>query len=102
VALSLVAQGIQFDTACLVAPAGQDFQINFDNKDAGTPHNVAIAKDSAYADFIFTGDLVTGPKATVYDVTKSSGPLDAGTYYFRCDVHPTMAGTLEVVKVKGK
>ncbi len=103
IALDIVAQGIQYDTACLVAPAGQDFQINFDNMDAGTPHNVAIATDPAYADFIFTGDLVTGPKTATYDVTKDSGPLDAGTYFFRCDVHPTtMTGTLEVAKAKGK
>jgi hypothetical protein len=102
VALALSAAGVQFDTACLVAPAGQDFEIDFDNKDAGVPHNVAVSTDPAYAEFLFTGDLITGPETIVYDVTKSSGPLDAATYYFRCDVHPAMAGTLEVVKAKGK
>ena len=38
------------------------------------------------------GDLLTGPGETDYAVD----PLKAGTYYFQCDVHTTMNGTVNV------
>jgi cytochrome c oxidase subunit 2 len=91
-ALSIVAQNIKFDTSCMQAAAGQPFKIDFDNKDAGTSHNVAIYTDSSLTQNLFRGALETGPK----DVTYSVSPLDAGTYYFHCDVHPGMNGTFKV------
>jgi len=55
--------------------------------DARTVLNVGAAKS------LFTGALVTGPKTVTYQVPA----LSAGTYYFRCDVHPTqMFGTFVV------
>lgn len=100
IVLDVTASGTAFDPTCLVAPAGQAFAINFDNKDdAATagPHNVAIATDSGYTDLLFTGELVSGPKKVEYKVDA----LDAGNYYFRCDVHPTMTGQFVVVEAKG-
>ena len=49
IVLDIVAQGTAFDPTCLVAPAGEDFTINFDNEDAATvgQHNIAIAVDEA-------------------------------------------------------
>lgn len=103
IALDEVAANILFKNTCLVAPAGQDFSVNFDNTDAGTVHNMAFSTDPSYSSPLFTGDPVTGPGKVTYDVTKSGGPLDAGTYYFRCDYHPTtMLGTLVIVAAKGK
>ena len=90
--LSLTAQGIHFDTSCLQAPAGQPFKIAFDNKDAGIPHNVAIFTDETTTDNLFRGTIVTGVAQVTYDVS----PLDAGTYYFHCDVHPGMNGAFRV------
>ena len=100
IALDIVAVNIAFDPTCLVAPAGEAFTINFDNQDdAATtgPHNIAIATDSGYTDFLFTGDLINGPEQVEYQVD----PLDAGAYFFRCDVHPTMTGQFAVVDAKG-
>lgn len=103
VALNETAQGTAFQDQCLVAPAGKNFSIIFDDKDVASvtgQHNIAIATDSAGTKLIFTGALVTGPAKVTYDVTGKSGPLAVGTYYFHCQVHPTMTGVLAVVKVK--
>ena len=86
------AHSFQFDVSSLTFPADTAVTLTFDNQDAGVPHNVAIYSDSAYTASVFTGDLVTGPKKATYVIPA----LSAGTYYFRCDVHPTMIGTLTV------
>ncbi len=90
--VSISASGIAFEQASVTAPAGKAFKITFDNKDAGTPHNVAIHKDSATGAEVFKGDIVNGPATKTYDVPA----LDAGTYAFVCSVHPNMTGTLTV------
>jgi plastocyanin len=93
--LHLTAAGLVFDPTCLAAPAGTAFTISFENKDIGIPHNFHIfsadpAQDSN-AQSLFTGDLVTGPDTATYKVSA----LPPGTYFFHCDVHPTlMFGTL--------
>jgi mono/diheme cytochrome c family protein/plastocyanin len=86
----LVAQGIQYTTTELTAPADTPFVIEFDNQDAGTPHNVEI-KDSTGA-VVFKGDIFNGVAKRDYQVPA----LKAGTYPFVCTVHPTMTGTLTV------
>jgi nitrite reductase (NO-forming) len=92
-ALKLVAHNTVFDTACLAAPAGKAFTIAFDNQDPAIPHNMSIYTDDSATTALFTGEMVTGPKKVTYDVPA----LDAGTYFFRCDVHPTtMTGTFIV------
>jgi nitrite reductase (NO-forming) len=92
-ALSIAASNTVFDTDCLAAPAGKPFTIAFDNQDPGVPHNVSIYKDDSATESLFVGELVTGPKQITYKV----GALPAGTYFFRCDVHPTtMTGTFVV------
>jgi hypothetical protein len=42
---------------------------------------------------LFVGEVFSGPDVVTYEVPA----LDAGTYFFRCDVHPTtMTGTFLV------
>lgn len=88
--LQLVATGVAFGSAELSAPADTKFQIEFDNQDAGIPHNVAI-KDGNNTE-VFHGDIINGPAKITYTVD----PLAAGTYTFVCSVHPNMTGTLKV------
>ena len=88
--VAISASGIAFEQTAVDVPAGKAFQIAFDNKDAGTPHNVAIHKDSATGAEVFKGEIITGPATATYDVPA----LDAGTYAFVCTVHPNMTGTL--------
>jgi plastocyanin len=94
--LQISAQGLEFDTDCLAAPAGEAFTLAFDNQAAGIPHNVAVYTDSAATQLLGgatgPGDFITGPATVTYDFD----PLDAGQFYFRCDIHPTMQGTFVV------
>jgi len=91
IVLSLSAQNSTFGVTSLTAPAGQSFSIRFQNKDSGIPHNVSIYENSSASKALFTGAQFGGPATRIYSV----GGLPAGTYFFRCDVHPTqMTGTL--------
>jgi plastocyanin len=94
---SITAAGLAFNTAELDVPADTATTLTFINNDPGTPHNFAVFKDAAYVDKIFTGDLITGPATQDYHLPA----LAAGTYYFKCDVHPTMTGTLVVTPGSG-
>jgi plastocyanin len=90
--VQISALGIKFEQSTVTAPVDTPFQISFDNKDAGTPHNVAIRTGDANGPEIFKGTIFSGVETRVYDVPA----LDAGAYAFVCDVHPTMIGTLNV------
>jgi len=87
VQMTLTCQNIAFDKSSLTAPAGSHITMTFVNNDAGIPHNFALYTDSSAKSKIFVGDIVTGVKTTTYTFGAPSTP---GTYFFRCDVHPTM------------
>ena len=90
---TLGAKNLQFSASTLTLPAGQAVTLTFTNSDAGIPHNLSIYSDAAYTTNVFKGDLVTGPASGTYNIPA----LAAGTYHFRCDVHPaTMTGTVTV------
>jgi plastocyanin len=89
-AVQISALGLAFEQAEVNVPAGEPFQIEFANNDAGTPHNVAIHRDSATGEEIYKGEIFNGVETRTYDVPA----LDAGAYAFICTVHPTMVGTL--------
>jgi plastocyanin len=86
------ALGIKYEQTEVTAPAGKPFQIAFENKDAGTPHNVSIHQGGATGNEVFKGDIFPGVATKTYDVPA----LAAGQYSFVCTVHPTMIGTLNV------
>ena len=88
-ALRISANDLVFSTDALSAPADEPFQIVFDNQE-GAPHNVAIYRDSSASEEVFGEDPISGPAVVVYEVPA----LTAGTYFFRCDVHPDMSGDL--------
>ena len=88
--VDIVASGIKFDPTTLTGPADKAFVIDFDNQDAGVPHNIQI-KDSAGA-VKFTGATFNGVAKQAYQVPA----LTAGSYPFQCTVHPTMTGTLTI------
>ena len=88
--LIVSALKVAYDQAELSVPAGAPFKIEFENKDAGVPHNVEI-KDAS-GDSVFKGEIFPGVDTRTYDVPA----LAAGAYTFVCTVHPTMTGTFTV------
>ncbi len=96
VTINLVAQGMAFNMSTITVPAGATVTINFNNKDT-VPHNFALYNNSsATPPAIFQGTTITGTSIT-YTFT---APTTPGTYFFRCDVHPTlMTGSFVVTAV---
>jgi plastocyanin len=90
--VQLVAKDIAFDTNEITLTAGAQTTVELDNQDF-VRHNFAIYEDESGEAAIFQGEIVEGPATTQYSFTAP----DAGTYFFRCDVHPNqMTGTVVV------
>jgi plastocyanin len=88
--LTVIAKGIAFDTERIAVPAGQPVQLRLDNEDAGVLHNIAVYRDDRASDLVVRGKLFDGPRERDYRFEA----MPAGTYYFQCDLHPAMNGTL--------
>ncbi len=86
---TIVAKDLKFEQASYQVPAGKPFTLSFDNRDSA-PHNVVIASDEGFGQKLFEGEVFGGPAVKPYSVPA----LAAGTYYFRCAVHPDMKGTI--------
>jgi plastocyanin len=81
-----------FDPNSIELPAGQPATITFDNEDPGITHNLDVFRDQDYTQEIAkTPDVIgIGSGQVVLPA------LDPGTYYFHCDYHPQMQGTITV------
>lgn len=86
--VNVSADNLAFSTSCIEVPADTAFTITFDNKE-DVPHNIAIFTDDTKSDDLFKGEIVTG-ETTTYQVPA----LPAGEYYFDCEVHPDMNGSV--------
>jgi hypothetical protein len=68
------------------------------NQDAGITHEFHILTASPTTDpnarTLFLGKILTGPASNTYHV----GLLPLGTYYFQCDVHPTLMNGAFIVR----
>jgi plastocyanin len=87
VELELVAENTSYDPTELMAPAGVEVTVVFDNDDPDIQHNFALFEsEDALDDPIFTGETITGVDTTDYVFT---APQEPGTYFYHCDIHPT-------------
>jgi plastocyanin len=86
-----------FVPTCLAVKSGTDFSVTFKNDDTGVTHTWALFTNSSATDRIggapSASAFITGPAETTYQIKA----LQPGTYFFRCDIHPTvMTGTFVV------
>jgi plastocyanin len=88
---SITAKNLKFDKRELDFRARNRAILRFKSDDT-EPHNVAIYGDRTLQRTIFTFDPIPGPISQDFQFTAPP----AGRYYFRCDVHPEMNGTVLV------
>ena len=88
--VELSAADIAFDANVIQAVAGEAFTITFTNNDSA-PHNVAIYTEEG-GEEIVVGDVIDGGATTEVQVDA----LEAGEYFFVCDIHPDMTGSVVV------
>ncbi|MGH2445011.1 MAG: cupredoxin domain-containing protein [Candidatus Limnocylindria bacterium] len=89
-AVEITAADLEFDANTIEAPAGETWTITLVNNDTA-PHNISIFSEEG-GDEIVIGDTVNGGETVEVEVPA----LDAGEYYFQCDIHPDMNGTVVV------
>jgi plastocyanin len=94
-AVTLVAQNISFDTDQIELPANKNVSVTLENQDTA-PHNFAIYRNeqdaTAQTKPLFRGDPVDPNASDTYEF--KSPPK--GSYFFHCDIHPTMSGEVTV------
>lgn len=87
--VTVTAKDLTFGQSEVSVPADTAFDLVFDNQE-GAPHNVAIYTDSSASTKVSVGEIFSGPAQK----TQAVPALAAGSYFFRCDVHPDMQGTI--------
>ncbi len=91
-AVEITSEELEFDVSTIEATAGEAFTITLVNNADTQPHNITIYSEEG-------GDRIgdAGPTAEAGQTVTSDVPaLEAGTYYFQCDIHPEMNGTVVV------
>jgi plastocyanin len=84
--IELVAEDIAFDTDEITVAAGSRVTVELTNEDA-EQHNFAVYESEDASEEIFVGEIFSGPDETRTEMFDA--PEEPGTYFFRCDVHPT-------------
>ena len=87
-AVMVTAADMAFNVNTIEAPADEEFVITFMNNDSA-PHNISIYAEQG-GEAIVEGAVIEGGQETEENVPA----LEAGEYYFQCDVHPDMNGTV--------
>jgi plastocyanin len=89
--VTVVALNVMFDIERIEAPPGE-LTVVLDNQDGGLPHNIRFFEGTDSSGEV-VGATPTRNGPVVDTLTLD---LEPGEYYFHCDVHPNMAGTLSV------
>ena len=67
--------------------------VHFENRDVSSVrHNIAIYENEKATETIFQGEIISGGTSIDYEFEAPA----QGEYFFRCDVHPGMNGTVLV------
>jgi len=87
--LAITAASLAWDTDALLASAEEPLTVTVENKDSAV-HNFSLYEDESLAGEIFIGKDVSANATAEEEID----PLKEGEYYFQCDYHPSMNGTL--------
>lgn len=93
---TVVAKNIAYEQKHLDLEAGADITVNFKNEDT-VPHNINFTVDQAGTQSFYKQDPLPGPISATYSFKAPK----AGSYYYHCDVHPNMTGTVTVTGAGG-
>jgi plastocyanin len=89
VAVNLTAKNLKFDKGEIRLTANIENTVNLNNQDT-QPHNVIVFGGAdVSAPRLNDGQPIANAGQKVAYKVKAPGP---GTYYFHCDIHPTMSG----------
>ena len=89
-AVEITAADLEFDAETIEAPAGETWTITLVNNDSA-PHNISIYTEEGGE------EVVIGEVADPGETLEVEVPaLDAGEYFFVCDIHPDMNGTVVI------
>ena len=88
--VTITAADLVFDASTIEAPAGESFTVTLVNNDS-VPHNFSVYTEEG-GEAIVQGDTINGGETVDVEVPAQ----DAGDYFFKCDIHPDMNGTLVV------
>jgi plastocyanin len=89
-AVTVSADELAFDAGTIEATAGEAFTITLDNLDS-VPHNISIYTEEG-GEEIVVGEIIDAGDSVEVEVPA----LEAGEYFFVCDLHTTMNGTVVV------
>ena len=89
-AVEISADDLEFNVTTIEATAGEAFTITLVNDDSA-PHNISIF-DEEGGTVLSLGPTAEGGQTVETEVEA----LEPGTYYFVCDIHPDMNGSLVV------
>ena len=81
----------KFNTDQIRFEAGEATKLRLLNHDEAS-HNVSLYRTSSFDRAIFEGEFVPGGDSAVYRIK----PMNKGRYFFQCDIHPIMDGTVDV------
>ena len=89
--VEITADDMAFDANVIQATAGEAFTVTFVNNDT-MPHNISFYTEEGGEEIVI-GDVINGGETVEVEVPA----LEAGEYFFVCDVHPAeMTGSLVV------
>jgi plastocyanin len=92
-----VVKHIAYQSTQLSIKADKSYALQFENKDSGISHSMAIYDDDDFPLDTTSSVLFSfAPFSGVADHTYVIPPLNKGTYLFQCAVHHKMQGTIFV------
>ena len=88
--VDISADDLAFDANVIQAPAGEAFTVTLTNNEA-VPHNFSVYTEEG-GEAIAQGEIINEGETDEVEIEA----LEPGEYFFVCDLHPEMTGTIVV------